>query len=94
MNIFEDTNPKKLADLLKLIDMKEMALPDFQRSFVWDPSATQELIISIASNYPAGSLLRVRDPNTQFAVREFEGAPKLNGKKPVYLILGACSKVT
>jgi hypothetical protein len=94
MNIFEDTNPKKLADLLKLIDMGEMALPDFQRSFVWDPSATQELIISIASNYPAGSLLRVRDPNTQFAVREFEGAPKLNGKKPIYLILDGQQRLT
>jgi len=94
MNIYEDTNPKKLDDLLKLIEMGEMALPDFQRSFVWDPSATQELIISIASNYPAGSLLRVRDPNTQFAVREFEGAPKLNGKKPIYLILDGQQRLT
>ena len=94
MNIFEDTNPKKLSDLLTLIDMGEMALPDFQRSFIWDPSATQELITSIASNYPAGSLLRVRDPNTLFAVREFEGAPKLNGKKPIYLILDGQQRLT
>jgi hypothetical protein len=94
MNIFEDTNPKKLSDLLTLIDMGEMALPDFQRSFIWDPGATQELITSIASNYPAGSLLRVRDPNTQFAVREFEGAPKLNGKKPIYLILDGQQRLT
>jgi hypothetical protein len=38
-----------------------MALPDFQRDFVWEPGATQELIVSIANDYPAGSILRVRD---------------------------------
>jgi uncharacterized protein with ParB-like and HNH nuclease domain len=31
-----------------------MVLPDFQRDFVWEPGATQELIVSIANNYPAG----------------------------------------
>ncbi len=94
MNIFEDTNPRKLSELLTLIHSGDMALPDFQRSFVWDPSATQELIISIASNYPAGSLLRVKNSNTLFAVREFEGAPKLNGRKPIYLILDGQQRLT
>ena len=94
MNIFEDTNPRKLSELLTLIHACDMALPDFQRSFVWDPSATQELIISIASNYPAGSILRVKNSNTLFAVREFEGAPKLNGRKPIYLILDGQQRLT
>jgi uncharacterized protein with ParB-like and HNH nuclease domain len=79
MSLFEDTNPKKLNDLLSEIDSRTTVLPDFQRDFVWDPSATQELIVSIANNYPAGSLLRVRDKNKVFAAREFEGAPALNG---------------
>lgn len=94
MNIFEDTNPRKLSELLTLIHACDMALPDFQRSFVWDPSATQELITSIASNYPAGSILRVKNSNTLFAVREFEGAPKLNGRKPIYLILDGQQRLT
>lgn len=94
MNIFEDTNPRKLSELLTLIHSGDMALPDFQRSFVWDPSATQELTTSIASNYPAGSLLRVKNSNTLFAVREFEGAPKLNGRKPIYLILDGQQRLT
>lgn len=94
MNIFEDTNPKRLSELLTLIHSKDMALPDFQRSFVWDPSATQELIISIASNYPAGSLLRVRNAGDLFAVREFEGALPLNGNKPSFLILDGQQRLT
>lgn len=94
MNIFEDTNPRKLNELLTLIHSNDMALPDFQRSFVWDASATQELIISIASNYPAGSILRVKNSKTLFAMREFESAPKLNGRKPIYLILDGQQRLT
>ena len=81
MSIFEDTNPKPLKELLGEINSRTMALPDFQRDFVWEPGATQELIVSIANNYPAGSILRVRDAKRAFAAREFEVAPKLDGKK-------------
>jgi hypothetical protein len=80
MNIFEDTNPRALKDLLSEIHTRMSILPDFHRDFVWEPGATQELIISIANNYPAGSILRVRDVKRVFACREFEGAPKLDGQ--------------
>jgi hypothetical protein len=59
MSLFEETNPHKLKDRLTQIHNGDAALPDFQRDFVWEASATQELIISIANNYPAGSLLRI-----------------------------------
>ncbi|CCQ91056.1 hypothetical protein NITGR_570005 [Nitrospina gracilis 3/211] len=74
-NLFEDTPQKDLSWLLTQINQREIALPDFQRDFVWDPSATQELIVSIANNYPAGSLLAIRNTNNYFAAREVEGAP-------------------
>ena len=61
MSLFEDTNPRALKDLLTEIHNLSSILPDFQRDFVWEPGATQELIVSIASNDPAGSILRVRD---------------------------------
>lgn len=94
MNIFEDTNPRKLSEMLSLIHSGDMGLPDFQRSFVWEASSTQELIISIANNYPAGSILRVKNPNNMFSVREFEGSPSLNGRNPVYLILDGQQRLT
>jgi uncharacterized protein with ParB-like and HNH nuclease domain len=94
MNIFEDTNPRSLKDLLREIHTRTMVLPDFQRDFVWEPGATQELIVSIANNYPAGSLLRVRDVNRTFAAREFEGAPSLNGVKYTFLVLDGQQRLT
>jgi hypothetical protein len=94
MNLFEDTNPRALKDLLGEIHSRTTVLPDFQRDFVWDPSATQELIVSIANNYPAGSILRVRDAKRVFAAREFEGAPALNGAKHTFLVLDGQQRLT
>ena len=94
MSLFEDTNPRALKDLLGEINSRTTVLPDFQRDFVWDPAATQELIVSIANNYPAGSLLRVRDRRKAFAAREFEGAPKLNGHTHTFLVLDGQQRLT
>ena len=94
MNIFEDTNPRALKDRLGEIHTRTSVLPDFQRDFVWEPGATQELIISIANNYPAGSILRVRDAKRVFACREFEGAPKLDGRRHTFLVLDGQQRLT
>jgi len=94
MNIFEDTNPRALKDLLSEIHNRTTVLPDFQRDFVWEPAATQELIVSIANNYPAGSILRVRDAKRVFAAREFEGAPLLDGAKHTFLVLDGQQRLT
>src|ERR1700761_5107880 len=93
-NLFEDTPTKELSWLLKQIQEREVALPDFQRDFVWEPGATQELIVSIANNYPAGSILRVRDAQRAFAAREFEGAPPLNGAIHTFLVLDGQQRLT
>lgn len=94
MSLFEDTNPRALKDLLSEIHSRSSVLPDFQRDFVWEPGATQELVVSIANNYPAGSILRVRDAKRVFACREFEGAPKLDGKKHTFLVLDGQQRLT
>lgn len=94
MSIYEDTNPRELKTLLGQIEQGEAALPDFQRDFVWDPNATQELIVSIASNYPAGSLLRIRNTKQLFACREFQGAAPLEKHRPNYLVLDGQQRLT
>jgi len=92
--IFHPT-AEKLKYLLATVHAREMALPDFQRDFVWDPSATEELIESICQNFPAGSLLRIKNSdNAFFAPREIAGAPALNGNKPSYLILDGQQRMT
>lgn len=94
VSIFEDTNPRALKELLSEIHGRTTVLPDFQRDFVWEPSATQELIVSIANNYPAGTILRVRDVKKVFAAREFEGAPGLDGKRHTFLVLDGQQRLT
>jgi len=93
-DLYEDTNPKFLKDLLGQIHTSETALPDFQRDFVWEPSATRDLIVSIANEYPAGSLLRIRNTLNLFKPREFYGAPQLKGHKPNYLVLDGQQRLT
>ena len=94
MAVYEDTNARDLKELLTQIDRGEAALPDFQRNFVWDPHAVQDLLVSIASDYPAGSLLRVRNSQGYFAAREFEGAPPLKDRKTAYLVLDGQQRLT
>jgi len=94
MNLFEDTNPRALKELLAEVHSHTMALPDFQRDFVWEPGATQELIVSIASNYPAGSILRVRDARHFFAARAFEGAASLTAQNHTFLVLDGQQRLT
>ena len=37
MNLFDETTPKPLKQLLRAIDACEAPLPDFHRDFVWEP---------------------------------------------------------
>jgi hypothetical protein len=85
-----------LKFMLALIHGREMALPDFQRDFVWDPYATDELIESIISNFPAGSLLRIKNGHQLlFQPRAIEGAPALSKHTtPSYLILDGQQRLT
>lgn len=86
---------EKLKYLLESIHQREIALPDFQRDFVWDPRETEELIESICQNFPAGSLLRIKNSaGFYFVPREFSGAPSLDNHAPSYLILDGQQRLT
>lgn len=81
------TNPVSLRHLLSEIHERELALPDFQRDFVWDARATEGLIESISRSFPAGSLLFMSWREDTFSPREIQGAPLLDGCTPQKLIL-------
>ncbi len=51
------TNPWPLSTLLTEINNGQIVVPQFQRSFVWDPIDTHKLLVSVSNSYPAGSLL-------------------------------------
>jgi len=86
---------ERLKFLLELVHNRAMALPDFQRDFVWEPYATKELVESVISNFPAGSLLRIASSHhLVFQPRAVAGAPPLEGAKPPYLILDGQQRLT
>ena len=90
-----ETNPVPLRDLLGMIHGRRLALPDFQRDFVWEPPAIASLLSSLAANYPAGSLLTIRcGADYLFEERAFEGAKPLDGARPEELVLDGQQRLT
>lgn len=87
------TDKYRLDTLLKQIHDGDLALPDFQRDFVWDPDATEELLESIVRDFPTGSLLFMRHRDDGFTPRAFEGAPRL-GRRPLRLVLDGQQRLT
>lgn len=52
-----DHTTSYLCDLVKAAGNGELALPKFQRPFVWDDSDTSALLDSITQGFPIGSLI-------------------------------------
>ncbi|MCA1709926.1 MAG: DUF262 domain-containing protein, partial [Actinobacteria bacterium] len=88
-----ETEKKLLTFLLGKIENRELALPDFQRSFVWDPNSTRELVVSIIRSFPAGTLLQLERGDRIFAPRAFEEAPALQSN-PSHLVLDGQQRLT
>lgn len=91
-----ETHPQPLAYLLELIENRNLALPDFQRDFVWDAASTQDLLASIGSRFPAGTLLFLDQQGSKPALRprEFDEAPALEGKNPQMIVLDGQQRLT
>jgi hypothetical protein len=87
------TFPRRLVDLLSELDSGQLALPDFQRSFVWAPDATRELLVSMIRSFPAGALLFLQGGSSTFKARPAEEAPDLK-IAPSYLVLDGQQRLT
>ena len=59
----------KISTELDSIDSKRMALPEFQRSYVWTRKQVRELFVSLYKGYPVGSLLIWQVANSDAALR-------------------------
>ena len=66
----------RLFSLVKEASEGKLALPQFQRSFVWSPEDVKELLLSVFKQYFIGSLLLMDiDPHSPpFALRAVEGS--------------------
>jgi uncharacterized protein with ParB-like and HNH nuclease domain len=81
------TNPEELKGLLSEIANGKLALPEFQRNWVWDLDDVQALLVSVIQDFPAGSLMTYDYHGNSFKVREFTGAPEPSEDSVKYLVL-------
>ena len=47
----------KIHTILGQIDLGSMALPEFQRGYVWNRDQVRDLMLSLYRKHPVGSLL-------------------------------------
>ena len=70
----------KVKNLVESVKNGDIVLPDFQRSFIWEPEDVRELLVSVLGNYFIGSMLileHFRD-DSPFALRLVEGVKRVN----------------
>ncbi len=68
-----------------------MVLPEFQRDFVWKPTAVKLLLSSVAKGWPIGSFMLWAPEDFSMAIKEFDGVGQPTGDSsddPTYLLDG------
>jgi len=81
---------RKVNELLSSIDLKEYILPEFQRGYVWTQKQVKEYLNSLYRNYPTGSFLIWKTPQSQ----KIRGAEVNNDNKYYKLILDGQQRLT
>lgn len=70
----------KVQELLYDVYYGRLVLPDFQRSFIWEPEDVRQLLVSVLGDYFIGTILTLdslRDESI-FALRLIEGVTEVN----------------
>ncbi|MCD6241135.1 DUF262 domain-containing protein [Candidatus Bathyarchaeota archaeon] len=70
----------KVQELLNDVYEGKVVLPDFQRSFIWEPEDVRQLLVSVLGGYFIGTILMLdslRD-ESMFALRLIEGVKEVN----------------
>ena len=81
---------RKVHELLRSIDLREYILPEFQRGYVWKQQQVKEYLNSLYRDYPTGSFLIWKTPQSQ----KIRG-PEPNSENKYYkLILDGQQRLT
>ena len=80
----------KVSTILDNVDMSKMALPEFQRGYVWNRNQVRGLVQSLYRRYPVGSLLVWTTETQQASTRG--GGPTAGGV--VNLLLDGQQRIT
>ncbi len=91
-----DSTKLTLKDILDLITVGKIQLPDFQRGWVWDDEHIRSLLVSIARDFPIGSIMLLETGGqARFQIRPIEGVNlNGNGHQAEKLILDGQQRLT
>lgn len=73
--------------IISLLRAGRLALPEFQRDFVWGPSKVVELLDSVSKGWPVGSLLLLKGPQP-FGAKGVDSGPPLRGQVDLFVLDG------
>ncbi len=76
-----------------MIERGRLALPDFQRDFVWKADSVIELVESVANGWPVGTLLFIEAPQPM-PYKALESGPSIETLRPDYLLLDGQQRLT
>ncbi|MFN6551419.1 DUF262 domain-containing protein [Mycolicibacterium septicum] len=83
-----------LSEILRLIELGALGLPDFQRRFKWGAEQVQSFLATVIMGWPAGLILLMEaPPKNFFAVRNLEGVDQ-DASAFTHLILDGQQRVT
>lgn len=87
-------NRWKVKAILHAVEDEKLAIPEFQRDFVWTANASLEFMQSVIREYPTGALLFLKTSDA-FKLKEkpIQGCAELK-KYPAHLILDGQQRIT
>lgn len=83
----------EVTELIDLVEAGKVALPEFQRDFVWKPDAVCDLLCSAARRWPIGSFLMMSARDRPFQLRSLQQAPPL-ADDTEYIVLDGQQRCT
>lgn len=92
MGLDRSATPQAIDGLLDFIEKGRLAIPEFQRDFVWDPAAVCDLLRTVARDWPCGTFLLQHGPQ-DYECRPFDSAPPLRGL-PKLIVLDGQQRLT
>ena len=87
------TREFSLQEMVRLVSSGSIALPEFQREFVWEPNRVTELLDSVANGWPIGSLLILEGPQP-FEIKKLDHGPEVTREATRFYLLDGQQRVT
>ena len=91
----DNTRSIEIETLVADVKASKIALPEFQRDFVWDEDDVASLLVSVARGWPTGTFLLLSGDQVQtFQAKAVEGAPAIDESRIETLVLDGQQRLT